>query len=269
MVVVYHLTPVVPCPASLEVPNVRAPRDWLRNWIQDAIYEEEGWPHDPVNRGIFLGLLYIAFPVIMFGGLILHLTGWINSVPIWMSASLVTYPFIACWIALDEWRSRRRSEDGSGHGWAWQMVQRFWPRRRINQALVVGAIVAHVCGAIIAYADRFTEQDLAAERWLQYAEAVAIVSVDIWLLVLGVAVFRWLGRTGSFWTIFKYVAVVAVVVSALISIGDGPYPWVVLTVLLLVVLALPGWLAHWIWRRRAGCPRISPDAPVLLSPTWW
>ena len=166
-----------------------SPRTWLRNWIQNALYEEEGWPHDPVNRGTSLGLMYLGLPVALVVALAFVLAGWSDSVPVWLSASIPIYAFIAAWIALDEWRSRRRSSDG--HGWIWQVVVSYRPRRRFNQSVVTIILIAHFAGAFLAYIDRFSARDIESLDTVRLIEAVLVVSVDLWLVGLTIAVFRW------------------------------------------------------------------------------
>lgn len=240
-----------------------------QDWLEQAVNESEGWPNDWFNLGILLGIFYVVAPVGFAVGLLLHLTGWIHNIPIWLSISLLVFPALFSWVALDEWRSRRRFEDGSGLGRTCQTVRRYWPQSTLNKAMVILVLVVHAAGAILVYLDRFTSDDLKSARWVRTPETIVVLTVDLWLIAVIVALIRWLGPTVSFWGTFKVAVIAVLIVNALISVGSEPYPWAVFAVLLAAVLALPGWLAHSIWRRRAGNSRTEPDAPDMLPPPWW
>jgi hypothetical protein len=246
-----------------------SPRTWLRNWINIALFVEEGWPHDALNRGIFLGLGYLGFPVVVVVAFTFLLTGWSDSAPVWLSASIPIYAFIAAWIALDEWRSRRRSSDG--HGWIWQVVVSYGPRRRLNQSVVTIILIAHFAGAFLAYIDRFSARDIESLDTVRLIEAVLVVSVDLWLVGLTIAVFRW-AHGLSYWGVLKLTTVAMLLVNALVSVGDGPWPWMVFVVILLIALGIPGWLVHAVWRRRYGSgtsEEFDDGSEPAGLPGWW
>ena len=245
-----------------------APRTWLRSWINNALFVEEGWPHDALNRGIFLGQVYLGFPVAVVVAFTFLLTGWSDSVPVWLSASIPTYAFIAAWIALDEWRSRRRSSNG--HGWIWQVVVSFGPRRKFNWSALAIIVIAHFAGAILAYIDRFSARDLGNVETVRLIEAVAVVTADLWLICLTVAIFRWAPGL-PYWGMVKLTVVAVLGINALVSVGDGPWPWMVFGVLLAVVLGIPGWLVHTLWKWRSPT-REDEDLLAALAenlPPWW
>ena len=241
----------------------------VRSWFHYVLYEKEDEPSDPLIAAILLGLTYIVVPAGFLAWMTFEATGWIHSVPLWLSFSLVAYTIIGAWIATDEWRSRRRSKDGSGHGWIWQLAGQLWPQHRINQVMVMLIVVAHFSGVILRYLDRFAKRDLENASATRLAEAVVIVSVDFWLIILAVALVRSFGPTVSFWQTFKLTAIGLAISNVLVSVEDGPLPWVGFAILLAATLAVPGWLAHLIWRWRADTPRGDPDLLANAPPSWW
>jgi hypothetical protein len=154
-------------------------RERVAGWYHRAISEEEGWPHDPLNRGILLALLYVGFPLLMIGAFVSLATGWDRNFPIWLSFPLVAYGFVIGWAVFDEWRSRRRTWSENGHGWIWQMAQQFGPRRKVNQAVLLIVALSHIAGATLVYIDRFTARDLERAGATRAIEALVIVAVDM------------------------------------------------------------------------------------------
>jgi hypothetical protein len=247
-------------------------KQWAAAWARRAIYEEEGWPHDPLNRAIILALLYAGFPLILIGSFVFFVTRWDRIFPIWLSFPLVAYAFVVGWAILDERRSRRRSESGGGHGWIWQMIQQFRPRRRINQAFLGIVLLAHVFGALLVYIDRFTARDLERADATRVVEAGVIIAVDLWLLAITLAWLRTLGPEANFWPALKIPLVALLVLNALMSVGDGPWPWIILPTLVALLIAVPGWLLHaiWRWRHRTGSIyAIDSDPEPAGLPGWW
>jgi hypothetical protein len=99
-----------------------------------------------------------------------------------------------------------------------------------------------------------------------------IVAVDMWLLVMAVAWIRSIGAEAGYRAALRFPVLVLLVLNALMSIGDGPWPWLILPPLVALLLAVPGWLVHvvWRWRHRAS----SSDASDICHepaglPGWW
>jgi hypothetical protein len=246
---------------------MRSPLTWFRKWLNNALYEEEGWPHDPLNLGVTIALMYLGFPVVGLISLTLLLTGWADKIPVWVSPAVVPYMFVSGWIVLDERRSRQRSEDGKGHGWIWQMVALYGPRRRFNQSVVAFALVAALSSVIFLYLDRLMTSDLQSIEAVDLIEAIVILSVDLWLIVVTISVHRW-SRQASFWGTFKIAVVVMVCINGLVSIENGPFPWLVFVLILAAVLAFPGWVLHVIWKSRLSTDEEELEIPQDLPP-WW
>ena len=164
-----------------------SPVVWFRNWFNAALYEGDGWPKDPLNRGITpFFLTYIGVPGFFVILMLSATTDAGQSFPIWLSPFPILVLYIVPWIALDEWRSRKRNEERSRHSWIVQVLKEFWPKRQINRIALSIVSAAFVVGALIAYADRITEADLQQERLVVVVQTTLVIMLDLWVVAVAI-----------------------------------------------------------------------------------
>ena len=93
------------------------------------------------------------------------------------------------WVALDEWRSRKRTEDEHpGHGWIWSGTSSpVWTDAgKVNRIALSIVSAAFVVGALIAYADRITEADLQQERLVVVVQTTLVIMLDLWVVAVAI-----------------------------------------------------------------------------------
>ncbi len=87
-----------------------------------------------------------------------------TQIPIWLSAVVLSCPTPSQF----GWHSMngavaKRSKDGKGHGWIWQMVALYGPRRKFNQAVVAFILLAILSSISFLYLDRVMKSDLQSD----------------------------------------------------------------------------------------------------------
>jgi hypothetical protein len=244
--------------------------------IRRPLYDAEEWPHDPLNMAIMLACFYVVPPFTGVVWIALLLTGWDQRIPVWLDFSLLIFFVVIGWIALDEWRSRRHSADGEGHGWIWQMVQQYGPRRLANRLMVAATLFKIVAARIVSYLDRFTANDLRASRALFVAEAVILTAIVAWAIAVTIA-WRQSHKSGRVPFLFRiwFTAVLCIGLAATIftiaPTSDGVTSRAIALFLVFFLVSFLGRAIEWIVNRIRARARVPDEGgwPKVVRPAWW
>jgi hypothetical protein len=242
--------------------------------IRRPIFDTNEWPHDPLNMAIMLACFYVVPPFIGAVWISLLLTGWDQKIPLWLDPLLVALSFVIGWIALDEWRSRRRS-NGEAHGWIWQMVERYRPRRAFNRLMLALTLVVLTATRVVAYIDRVIGADLDRSHALFIAETAVLAPILIWIAAAAVGwrhalhskeaslIYRsWLTLVMCFGTTSLFLGLASVtdeteIVSRVLG-GVG------------FLTFFPGWAVQsLVDRLRGQHDAIDTGWPKIARPGWW
>lgn len=240
------------------------------------ILDADEWPHDPLNMAIMLACFYVFIPLVGILATLFLIRGWNDDIPRWLDFSLILFLLVVGWIALDEWRSRRRSMGGEGHGWIWQMVERYGPRRPFNRMMAGLALLAIVAARLVAYLDRFVSTDLQGSSALFLAEVVFLTPVTLWAVAVVIAWRRSHGSAGdsfiyrTWWTTVFCLSDIALFI-AFASTSDVVSNKSNLLFLLWILIFFPGWAIESSVNRIRGRPEAVAEgvSSKVSRPAWW